>query len=69
MKRVATIATVLIMAQPVMAETDSVQGPDGRMIHETSCQFSNKDCYQEARQTSQECSDPQTTTQNCGMFG
>lgn len=33
------------------AETESVRGPDGRPIHQTTCQGSNADCYQEARQT------------------
>jgi hypothetical protein len=48
---IGTCVAVLLLSGDVRAETDSVQGPDGRMIHETTCQFSNKDCYQEARQT------------------
>jgi hypothetical protein len=35
----------------VRAETESAQGPDGRPIHETSCQSSSSDCYKEARAT------------------
>lgn len=33
------------------ADTDTVQGPDGRAIHQTSCQWDNTGCYQEARAT------------------
>jgi hypothetical protein len=42
---------VWILFGTAHAETESAQGPDGRAIHQTSCQGSNTDCYQEARQT------------------
>ena len=53
MKYTATIlsACMLFLGGDAHAETDTVQGPNGQQIHETSCKFSNKDCYQEARQT------------------
>ena len=46
----AAIISVLLTGD-VRSKTESVQGPDGRVIHETSCQFSQKECYQEARAT------------------
>jgi len=40
-----------ILTGDVRAETESAQGPDGRAIHQTSCQGSSSDCYKEARAT------------------
>jgi hypothetical protein len=45
----AILIWVLIGA--AYAETDSAQGPDGRQIHQTTCQGSSSDCYKEARAT------------------
>ena len=42
---------IWIMIGAAYAETDSAQGPDGRQLHQTSCQGSSSDCYKEARAT------------------
>jgi len=45
------VILIWIMIGAAYAETQSAQGPDGRQIHQTSCQGSSSDCYQEARAT------------------
>ena len=46
------VASLLTLNQShAKAETESAQGPDGRPIHETTCQGSSSSCYQEARAT------------------
>jgi len=51
MNKLSAIAFTALLALPAHAETESTRGPDGRPIHETSCKFSSKDCYDEARAT------------------
>jgi hypothetical protein len=48
---IAVSILALSLSGDANAETDSVQGPDGREIHQTSCQSSASDCYKEARAT------------------